>query len=362
MGTVFKRERKDSSKVKWYVQFFYGGKRIKRLAKGAETKSEAKAFLRDIERKNDLDEYMPKKKQELIFEVWADKCLNWSKLNKRSWKRDKLSMSHLVPFFKGMKLRQITPFMIEDYKQKRKARVKGATVNRELSCLKHMLNLAINEGLLSNNPVRKVKFFLEDSIKIRTLNPEEQEVLINVASGITKAAIIIALHTGLRRTELLSLKWEQIDFSLGSICIERSKSGKPRTIPMNRLVENALLELHRERKNDKYVFWNEKEKKPIQDLKKSFKTACQLAGIRKMRFHDLRHNFATALVENGVDIVTVSELMGHSDINLTAKRYSHPSVEHKKRAVDSLVKQNNFQEKEKSREVLPEMLPNYNLK
>lgn len=308
MGTVFRRTRKDSGKSNWYVQFFYGGKRIKRLAKGAETKTEAKAFLRDIERKNDLDEYMPKKKQELIFEVWADKILNWSKMNKKSWKRDKLSLSHLVPFFKGMKLRQITPFMIEDYKQQRKSRVKGATVNRELSCFKHMLNLAINEGLLSNNPVRKVKFFLEEYIKIKRLNPEEQEALINAASGITKAAIIIALNTGLRRTELFSLKWDQIDYSSSSIYAERTKSGKPRTIPMNRLVENALQELRRGRKSNEYVFWNDKEKKPIQDLKNSFKTACRLARIGKMRFHDLRHNFATALVENGVDIVTVSEL------------------------------------------------------
>jgi len=254
-------------------------------------------------------------------------------------------------------LKQITPFMVEDYKQNRKARAKGATVNHELSCLRHMLNLAINEGLLLNNPVRKVRFFTEESNKIKRLKPEEQESLINAASGITRAAIIVALNTWRRRTELFSIKWDQIDFSTASIDVKRTKSGKPRTIPMNRLAENTLRELYRARKNDEYVFWNNKEGKPIQDLKKSFKTACRNGKIGKLRFHDLRHNFATSLDENGVDIVTVSELMGHSDINLTAKRYSHPSSEHKKRAVDSLLRQNSCQETTKSQEVLPELLP-----
>ena len=72
-------------------------------------------------------------------------------------------------------------------------------------------------------------------------------------------------------------------------------------------------------------------------MKKGFKKACRDAGIKNLRFHDLRHNFASDLVETGVDIVTVSELLGHSDVNITAKRYSHPTPAHKKNAVEGLL-------------------------
>ena len=102
------------------------------------------------------------------------------------------------------------------------------------------------------------------------------------------------------------------------------------------MVKKALEDLYKKRKEEEYVFWNRKTKRPIRDLKKSFKTASNKAGINGLRFHDLRHNFASDLVERGVDIVTVSKLLGHTDINITAKMYSHPSPEHMRRAVSKL--------------------------
>lgn len=134
--------------------------------------------------------------------------------------------------------------------------------------------------------------------------------------------------------------------------MERTKSGKTRFIPLNSVVESILLEMVKKKKHEQYVFWNSMTNKPIQDVKTGFRNACKRAKIERLRFHDLRHNFASSLVENGVDIVTVSELLGHSNINLTAKRYSHPSPLHKKHAVESLVGKN----EEKSVELLPEML------
>jgi site-specific recombinase XerD len=354
MGTVFRRMRKDSGKSKWYVLYFYGGKRIKRLAHGAETKTEAKAFLRNIERKIELDEYMPKKKQDVLFEDWLEKYYNWSRLNKQSWQRDRTSKSHLKPFFKGKLLREITPFFVENYKEKRKSQnfTSNASINRELSLLKHLFNMAIKEGLIHQNPVKGVRFFQERTLEFKVLSDEEKELLINCCNGITKIAVVIALNTGMRRTEILSLKWTEIDFNQSVICVLRSKSGKPRTIPMNSFVFDTLMEYYNHRAHDEYVFWNAKKKKPIQDLKKSFKTACADAGIKKMRFHDLRHNFATTLVMNKVDIATIAELMGHSDINLTAQRYIHISSVHKKLAVESIIIK-----KEDLDEVLPKVLP-----
>jgi site-specific recombinase XerD len=152
---------------------------------------------------------------------------------------------------------------------------------------------------------------------------------------------------------ILNIKWPQIDFSRGFIKVEKAKSGKARAIPMNSLVESTLKKMEQEKENSGYVFWNTKTQKPIQDVKKGFKKACRSAGIKNLRFHDLKHNFASSLVENGVDIVTVSELLGHSDINITAKRYSHPSPNHKRQAVEALV----MKKEEKLPDLLPEILP-----
>lgn len=103
--------------------------------------------------------------------------------------------------------------------------------------------------------------------------------------------------------------------------------------------------------DDVNTLWNKMTRKPIQDVKKAFKTACSRAGIEDLRFHDLRHTFATRLIESGVDILTVSELLGHSTIKMTMC-YSHPTPVHKRNAVDILVKTG----REKSVEILPEML------
>jgi len=101
----------------------------------------------------------------------------------------------------------------------------------------------------------------------------------------------------------------------------------------------------------KYVFWNGSTRKPIQDVKTAFKNACRKAGIEGLRFHDLRHNFGTTLVESGVDIVTVSEILGHSTIKMTM-RYSYPTPAHKRKAVESMVK---IEEREPA-ELLTEIL------
>ena len=106
---------------------------------------------------------------------------------------------------------------------------------------------------------------------------------------------------------------------------------------MNSMVHEVLEKRLKEKGKKSYVFWNKMTRKPIQDVKKAFKTACSRAGIEDLRFHDLRHTFATRLIESGVDIVTVSELLGHSTIKMTM-RYSHPTPVHKRNAVEILVK------------------------
>lgn len=319
---------------KWYVDFTFNKKRIRQF--GGYTKEQARTTLAKL-RIEKLDEKLGYKKpgnQEAVsFEQFAKDFINlYSKQNKKSWKRDETSLKSLKPFFKGKMIQDIGSELIERYKAKRKTEVSPATVNREIAFLKTVFNKAAEWGRLESSPLKNVKKFKEPNPKDRILTPDEMNTLIEVAENHLKPILIIALNTGMRRGEILGLKWENVNLSKRHIHIEDSKSGKSRDIPMNSLVIEALSTIHQ---NSEYVFFNPKTKRPIQDVKKAFKTACKNTNIKGVRFHDLRHTAGTRMVEAGVDLVTIKEILGHSTIQMTM-RYCHPTPENRRKAVEKL--------------------------
>jgi integrase len=267
------------------------------------------------------------------FEDFAVEYLEYSKANKRSWTRDRTSIRKLSGHFNGLKLHNITPWLIDKYKSSRKKEVTKASVNRELACLKHMFTMAINWGKAVENPVRKVKLFREPERRLRWLTEEECEKLVSASLGHIRSIIITALNTGMRRGEILSLTWDQVDFERGLITVERSKNNGIRHIPMNRRLTEEFNSIKITSPNQ-YVFSN-KTGEPFKSIKTGFLGALKRSGIEECRFHDLRHTFASHLVMNGTDIATLKELMGHKTIAMTM-RYAHLSKEHKQKAVDSL--------------------------
>jgi integrase len=139
----------------------------------------------------------------------------------------------------------------------------------------------------------------------------------------------------MRRGEILSLEWDQIDFKAGEIRVENTKSGRRRTVEINSSLLEVLTRLKSQARDGRFVFPNPKTGMPFTKLQKSFQRACLKAEVLGLRFHDLRHTFASRLVEKGVDIVRVKELLGHSTVRIT-ERYTHPSREERKKAVESL--------------------------
>jgi integrase len=278
--------------------------------------------------------FLDKRKEVKVkFEVAANGYLNWSKANKRSHGRDRISLNNLLPVFGNKLLGRITTKEIEDYKARRREEVKPATVNRELACLKHLFTKAMEWEMAVHNPARPVKLFKEESERLRYLTGEEIDRLLSVAPNHLKPVLITALQTGMRRGEILNLKWEDVDFKTGQITVTTSKNGEKRYIPMSPVLRETLIKLPRHIRSP-YVFCN-KEGNPYWELKRSFKTALRKAGIENFRFHDLRHTFASHLVMNGVDLLTVKELLGHKTLDMTL-RYSHLSADHKKKAILSL--------------------------
>ncbi len=316
----------------WWYEFQYDYRRYR--GPGGTTKKQAEYVQAKC--KADVREgryFDVAKTSAVTFDDMVTEYLKWTEINKRSARRDTISAGHLTRALGGRRISHITPKDIEDYKRTRVSRVSGATVNRELACLKHMFNLAIKWGMATKNPVIQVKFFREPRGRLRVLTQGEEERLVAAACAHLKSIIVTALNTGMRRGEILNLTWQDVDFGQNVLTIRHSKSGEMRQIPMNQRMVRLLGSMA-ERKRGQFVFCH-RDGRPYVDIKGSFNAAVKRAGLPYCRMHDCRHTFASRLVMNGVDIVTVKELLGHKTLAMTM-RYSHPAPEHKRWAIEVL--------------------------
>jgi integrase len=262
--------------------------------------------------------------------------MEYAKANKRSWLRDQQMLKPLKEFFGAdRQLTDITPADIEGYKLHRRKQVSGSTVNRELALLKRIFNLAIDwDFYVGSNPVRKVKFFQEFNTGRRILTPSEEENLVRHATPHLQDIILFALNTGLRIGEIFILLWPNVDWENGVLNVFAPKTGKIRAVPMNSETRR-ILEVWARGKRNEFVFYNYETGKPFVDLSAGFALACRKAGISGVTWHTLRHTFASRLLDRGVDIVTVKELLGHSTV-LVTMRYLHPNLQAKMQAVAKL--------------------------
>jgi len=278
----------------------------------------------------------------IFFEKLLKQYLEYSESNKRpgSYERDITSSKHLSHYFFGKKIQQISNWQIERYKVTRqKEPMKNgklpskATINRELAMIKHMFNKAVDWKVISHNPIAKVKLFPEKPKQLRVITEEEFSKLYNEASDFLKPILMIAVHIGLRRSEILNLKVSDISLKDRYILVRESKNGEIRHVPINSLLMKTLKSVINNTDSE-YLFVGPTGD-PVKSVKQGFWAALRRSGIPHLRFHDLRHSFGSNLSMAGVDIATIQELMGHKDIS-TTKRYLHPSPSHKKEAVERL--------------------------
>ena len=319
----------------WYIDYYVQGRR--KREKIGPNKAQAQVVLQKRKVQIAENRFLDVRKNEkVLLKDMAKLYLEaYSKPNKRSARRDETSIRNLNSILGGRYLHEVTPLDIEKYKLKRKEKVTNATVNRELQCLKHIFKKAVEWGKISDTPAAKVKLLKERNTRIRYLEEEEIKVLLEASPGHLKSIIITALNTGMRKGEILGLKWKDIDFRQRVICLLDTKNNERREIPVNDILFKALLAV---RKNpaSAYVFCK-KDGTPYSNVRSSFETAKKKASIKDFRFHDLRHTFASHLVMAGVGLRTVQELLGHKTIDMTV-RYAHLSPDHKKRALDILCK------------------------
>jgi len=318
----------------WFIDYRVNGRR--KREKVGSSKSLAEIVLK--KRKVEIAEgkYLDiKKGHKIKFEVFADEYLEiHSKTNNRSWESAELPpLKRLKAYFGGKYLHEITPQMVEQFKAQAVTEVSPATTNRALSLLRSIFNKAIAWNKFDGkNPVKGIKFYKEHP-RLRFLEKEEITKLLENCSEHLKPIVILALNTGMRKGEILNLKWHDIDFNRDLIYLYQTKNGEKRETPMNEQAKRALLSVEKHPESP-YIFCG-KDGKPYADIRKSFFTACKKSGIIGFRIHDLRHTFASQLVMSGIDLNTVRELLGHKSLEMTL-RYAHLSPDFKKRAVNVL--------------------------
>lgn len=175
--------------------------------------------------------------KKILFEEYAQEYLDYSKANK-AWstykRRDRFSISHLISTFKGKYLFDVTPKMVEEYKAIRLQEVAPATVNREVACFKAMYNKAIEWGYAKVNPVKGIKKLKEPPGRLRYLKPEEVKSLIKYSPEHIRPIVVTALNTGMRKGEILDLKWSRVDMKNRKITVANAKNNETRVIPINR--------------------------------------------------------------------------------------------------------------------------------
>ncbi len=211
-------------------------------------------------------------------------------------------------------------------------------VNREVVTLKGIYTKAIDWGFIDKNPVKGIKLEKENP-RLRHLTEEERKSLLKICGYIAtpdylEASVIIALNTGLRKTELSKLKWTENDFQNETLKVLDGKGGKSRIIPFNDTVKKELLKRLKKKKGD-YIIFNSKGER-MKDLKKSFGIALKRAGIENFKFHDLRTTFATTCAYKGIVAKTLQGWLGHSSIETTMKYYVVSPVGYEKNAIKLL--------------------------
>jgi len=338
-GAVYIRKTKKG-KSRYYADYRdRQGKRIQKLIKNATNWQEALEGLKNTVLKEHYRECgVEEEKQPIKLKEFTELFIeNYSKVNKQSWKDDQDRLQWINGFFGDVALNEISPIHIERLKShKLKEGVTRTTVNHYLKTLKRMFNIAIAWEYTDKNPVRGIKFYSEkDAQRERILTEDEENRLFGTAPAHLKPILAVALNTGMRRGEILNLKWKHVNLNKREIFIEKSKSGNPRTVDINSALFEELERLKSGSKTKEYVFINPRTGKPYTKLQRSFETARTNAQIKELRFHDLRHTFASRLIERGVDIIKVKEFLGHSTVR-TTERYIHPGREEKKKAVELL--------------------------
>ncbi|MGH6662175.1 MAG: tyrosine-type recombinase/integrase [Rhodospirillales bacterium] len=241
----------------------------------------------------------------------------------------KYRLQLLLDKFDGINLSGINLATIQDFADERLKQVKDGSVQKELATLKAILNRAHREERLAAVPPFPRMKALRGRCRWLTVD-EEQRLLASAAKHL-RPLIAFAIDTGGRRSELLKLDWRHVDLERGCVTFTKTKNGEDRSVRLTDRAKKVLAELGPKPEGPVFTYGRKRMKR----VKTSFETAREKAGIADIRFHDLRHTFASRLVQQGIPLYEVMHLTGHKTVSMV-QRYAHLAPDYQDRAIQAL--------------------------
>ena len=295
------------------------------------------------------------------MERWMEDELLGS-VKESSWQTYRnLLKRHLLPRLGGYALTQLTPKVIHDFvKELESSELAESTVRGVYRLLSSAMRYALDEGVIRKNPCRRIHIQHRERGEQRVLSRFEQEKLRQVADGSRDLPALLSLYTGMRLGEICALKWTDIDWQKGTITVRRTVQriagnnaqndgcrtmlmiGTPksrrscRVIPVPEFILVMLRERLQSCCGDAYVFGKASAAADPRTIQRRFSRLAKRLGLSGAHFHTLRHTFATRLLELGVDVKTVSALLGRSSARTTLDFYAHSLSEQQRAAVAQL--------------------------
>ena len=324
-------------------------------------KREAQKAFRDILKEYE-DSHIAYSK-EIYFSDWLEDWLEKMKYNVElsSWEGYKINVkAHLIPYFKPKKitLSNITPKNVQDYYTSKlkdgrcdgKGGLSANTIKRHSVIIKSSLDEAMKMNLIAYNPADRATLPKVEKFVGKHFSVEEAEKLLNVIKGeALEPLIMLTLFYGLRRSEILGLKWDAIDFENNTIIIrntivrmttlvekQRTKNKSSlRTLPLMADIKKYLKQLKKKQleyrlmqgnsftKNDYVCIWDDGKPFKPDYVSRKFKSILENNNLPSIRFHDLRHTCASLLLSKNFSLKEIQEWLGHNDISTTANIYGH---------------------------------------
>ncbi len=325
----------------WWIEYYDHEKRLRRKRIGPN-KAAAEQRYRKVMSARTEGRYIKKSPDACtLFKDLTRWYLDLPEVKaKRSYDRDERSLLKLLPFMGDRLNKDITPALVEAYRQKRLSEPSGrtpttltapATVNREIACLKTIFSKAVKNDKAERNPTQGVKMLKENNERDRILNPEEYARLLAHCPGHLKPIVKLAYYTGMRQGEILSLTWGQVDLKEGFIRLrpQDCKTNEGRLVPLNREIVEVLKAMIRGLPGAKVFTRNGN---PIKSIREVFEATCRRSEIEGFTFHDLRHTAINNWRLQGHDYFRIMAATGHKTMNVF-KRYNTVSKDELKALV-----------------------------
>jgi len=345
--------------IDYYVRDASGALRRRRENVGTSHKL-AKELLTKRQAEVNEKRFFPERHEtRVLFSDAAKAFLEWARVNisAHGHTRYKCSMESLNAAFGSRFLDQVTPADIERYKADRVKTVEPSTINRDLMVLKRLYNLILKGRLLPDTRIveslpTRIALMRENNKRLRYLSGKEYAEILMACERLKqkrraclrtrvldiKSIIVTAVHTGMRRNEILGLKWSDVDLGGRVITIHEGKWGSSRHVPINSVLAQTLEGVPRHIESP-YVFYHRENGEGaghrFTELKRAWQRVLKEASIENLRFHDLRHTCASWLVMKGVPLQTVQQILGHKSF-VTTLRYAHMAPELRNEAVERL--------------------------